>query len=503
MSDDNNFDDFSFPSFDDDKKKKIEGSELSVANNNIDLDKIDWDFSDSVPKKKETFVISIPDSITSEISASSEKFDLDIEEAANAAEALVVSENEPKTISVNSIKAEASRKRADLPDASKAKREEEARKNRKKTIKRRVILGVVGALVGLIIGVVVFLAWYKHYLYTRMEILPSSEATIVDESGNTVNIADLTEETEFEIIEADHVHNFLLIGIDSRSSGRQSWGNSDVNMIMSIDDNAGTIKMISIARDSYAYVPGYSNPMKINAAMAYGGPELLKATIENTLRISIDGYAFVNFYNMSGVIDAVGGVYVYASDAEVYAEHGLNWNLQELNELQGLAPDYQAVNGSGNIWLNGRQAVAYARIRYVGNGDYERSERQVEVLRSLLSQFSNLSVAGKAAAIDDILGLISTNISEDDVTTYAFDFLPSMRNVEIQYLQLPIQGCFNSGMYGSEWSIRPNWNAMIPYVQEFFYGEQREFDEVREIPSSPDYASCPSVDDVNLEDLIH
>ena len=38
-------------------------------------------------------------------------------------------------------------------------------------------------------------------------------------------------------------------------------------------------------------------------------------------------------------------------------------------------------------------------------------------------------------------------------------------------MQLPIEGCFNSGMYGDEWSIRPNWNAMIPYVQEFFYGE--------------------------------
>lgn len=503
MSDDSNFEDFSFPSFDGDKKDSFESKEsrLSAVSNDIDLEKLDWDFSDSaVQKNSETFDISIPDAVTEEISASTEKFDLEI---AEASEAPVVSD-EPKTISVNSIKAEASKKVEVKDESSKGKNDGASNKKRKKVIVRRVILGFVGALVGLLIGVIIFLSWYKHYLYTRMEILPSEEhVTIVDESGNTVNIADLTEETEFEFIEAESVHNFLLIGIDSRSSGRESWGNSDVNMIMSIDDQAGTIKMISIARDSYAYVPGYSNPMKINAAMAYGGPELLKATIENTLRINIDGYAFVNFYNMSGVIDAVGGVYVYASDAEVYAEHGLNWNLQELNELQGLDPSYMAVTNTGNVWLNGRQAVAYARIRYVGNGDYERSERQVEVLRSLLSQFSNLSVSGKAAAIDDILGLIATNISEDDVTTYAFDFIPSMRSVEIQYMQLPIQGCFNSGMYGSEWSIRPNWNAMIPYVQEFFYGEQRDFDQVRDIPSSPQIESCTLVEDVNLEDLIH
>ena len=154
---------------------------------------------------------------------------------------------------------------------------------------------------------------------------------------------------------------------------------------------------------------------------------------------------------------------------------------------------------TGYIWLNGRQAVAYARIRKIDT-DYKRSERQVEVLRSLLSQFLNLSLTGKMAAMDDILGMISTNISPDEITDYAIEFLPSLRNVEIQYLQLPIQGCFNSGMYGGEWSIRPNWNAEIPYVQEFFYGEVTEFDPVEDIPSSPALENCPT--DLVIEDLL-
>lgn len=469
--------------------------------NKNELSKINFDFSSEKNelKVKEEKFPSLEE-LEGEIKANSiDTFGKELEETE-----LIVEEKETKP-STNVKKAKAPAKKEDLEESGFVKKTEpvDPKKNRKKVIKRRVILGIVAALVGLLIGAVLFGLWYKHYLYTRMEIIPTEEsATIVDESGNTVFIADLTEPTEFELITNEGIHNFLLIGVDARGSGRNVRGNSDVNMVMSVDSEAGTIKMISIARDSYAYVPGYSNPMKINAAMAYGGPDLLEATIENMLRIEIDGYAFVNFYNMANVIDAVGGVYVYASESEVYAEHGLNWNLAELNNLQGLDPSYQAVSGSGNLWLNGRQAVAYARIRYVGNGDYERSERQVEVLRSLLSQYSAMSVTSKVAAMDDILGVIATNISEDDVTSYALEFLPSMENVEIQYLQLPIQGCFNSGMYGSEWSIRPNWNAMIPFVQEFFYGEQQAFDAVREIPSSPSLSSCPSLDTVNIEDLI-
>ncbi|HPE28604.1 MAG TPA: hypothetical protein PLM10_07090, partial [Saccharofermentans sp.] len=126
------------------------------------------------------------------------------------------------------------------------------------------------------------------------------------------------------------------------------------------------------------------------------------------------------------------------------------------------------------------------------NGDYERSTRQVEVLRSLLAQFMSLSLTDKAIAMSDILSLISTNISEEDIRSYAIDFLPSLDNLEMQYLQLPFEGFFNSGIYGDEWSIRGNWNMMIPYLQEFLYGYTVEFDEVELPPYVPEDSDCPS-----------
>lgn len=380
----------------------------------------------------------------------------------------------------------------------------DAKKLRKKKI-LKILLWIGVSILGLVCGLIIFGVWYTNYLFSQIDFIEPEQVnqTIVNEVGETVVIKEITETTEIEYIEEETVHNYLLIGIDSRSRNYTEDGTgglSDVNMIMSVDTAKGTIKLVSIARDSYANIPGFNNPAKINSAMSRGGPELLKATVESNLRLTIDGYAYVNFYNMAQVIDAVGGVYINVTKSELYADHGLNDCLREVNALYGYDATYQQVNQTGTIWVNGRQAVAYSRIRYVGNGDYERSERQVEVLRSLLSQFMALSVTGKAAAIDDILSCISTNISQDEITKYAFDFLPSLSNIEIQYMQLPIQGCFNSGMYGDEWSIRPNWNAMIPYVQQFFYGESIDFDRVTDINHAPSDESCP--DDIDLNELM-
>ena len=198
----------------------------------------------------------------------------------------------------------------------------------------------------------------------------------MDELGSTVPLSDVTETTQFEVIQDEPVKNFLLIGIDSRSKNYSSDGKgdrSDITMVMSIDSKNGTIKLISIPRDTYAYFPGYSNPHKINAAMSYGGAELLQATVENCLRIKIDGYAYVNFSHMAQIIDAVGGVYVNMTAGE---KDIANNYIKEMNSNAALISS----TGSGT-WLNGIQAVAYARIRYIGNGEYERQERQVEVLR--------------------------------------------------------------------------------------------------------------------------
>ena len=366
-------------------------------------------------------------------------------------------------------------------------------------LKIRVIGGIIAGLLGVLVGLALFGVWYKDYLLDQItyETTQSNEvATIVNEVGETVALSEVVETTQFSYAQDEPVKNFLLIGIDSRTKKYSSDGKgdrSDVIVVMSIDSKNGTIKLVSVARDSYAYFPGYKTPHKINAAMSYGGPTLLQATVENCLRIKIDGYAYVNFSHMAQIIDAVGGVYVNMSSGE---KKVANQYIRELSKSAALITD----TGNGT-WLNGTQAVAYARIRYVGNGDYERMERQVEVLRSLMQQYMKLSATKKLACMDDILGAIVTNIDRKDIEHYAFDFLPSLQKAEMQYLQLPIDGTVNQGTYGGEWSMRVNWNAIVPYVQEFFYGERFEFDPVKIPPKAPALEKCKT--NIPLEKLVH
>ena len=113
----------------------------------------------------------------------------------------------------------------------------------------------------------------------------------------------------------------------------------------------------------------------------------------------------------------------------------------------------------------------------------------------------NLSASEKLQAIEVVLESIVTDIDQDEIEKMALEFLPSLTDPEIQYLQLPIDGCYNEGMYGDEWSMRINWNAIVPYVQEFFYGTTTDFDEVPIPRYAPDLDDCYT--DIPLEDLVH
>lgn len=383
-------------------------------------------------------------------------------------------------------------------EATKATPKSKSSKKKFNHVKYRVVFGVIAALVGILVGVVCFGVWYKNYLLSKITYetkAPDAVITIVNERGETVPLHAVTQTTRYEYIQAEPVKNYLLIGIDSRSRYYNDSGTgerSDVICVLSVDKTNGTLKLVSIPRDAYALFPGYEHFYKINASMSWNGPDLLVETVESILRIEIEGYAYVNFARMADIVDAVGGVYCDVT----YAEAGdANISIEEVG-----SSDYIYDYGE-HIWLNGTQAVAYARVRHVGNGVYERQERQTEVLRSILDQFMNLSASGKLQAIEVVLESIVTDIDQEEIEKMALEFLPSLTDPEIQYLQLPIDGCYNEGMYGDEWSMRINWNAIVPYVQEFFYGTTTDFDEVPIPRYAPDLDDCYT--DIPLEDLVH
>ena len=377
------------------------------------------------------------------------------------------------------------------------------RKRRKKGTARRAAVRVfmILLLVVLLMGAGIFCV--KEYFLNQMTFVTGAEsATMKNQDGSIVSLTDISAEPTGNSLPAvDGIHNILLIGTDSRSRSYSDDGTgslSDVIMILTVNENDYSLKFTAIQRDCFVYIPGYDDPQKINAAMSYGGPDLLMMVIENHLRIDLEQYAYVDLNHMEQVIDAVGGVTVNVSEDErTNVLGGLNELVVEQNREFGTSSDSHMLYETGDVTLDGRQAVAYARIRHVGNGDYDRSKRQMEVMQSLLSRYSTMGVTKKASVLAKVLSLISTNIPKADIENYALKFLPNMKAAKFDYMQIPAAGYSNEGMYydfksKGEWSIRPNWNGLIPLVQNYMFGQTFSFDPVRKIPEAPTATPTPA-----------
>lgn len=229
----------------------------------------------------------------------------------------------------------------------------------------------------------------------------------------------LAEENETVSSEKGDIYNILLVGTDRRDD---SWnGNSDVIIVATINETAQKLCLTSFMRDLYADIPGYG-VHKINYAYAAGGVETLKATLLSNYQVEVDNYAVVDFSEMAEIIDLTGGVEITVSDAEVDV---LNGYLVSMNAAESSLPC------GGTYLMNGNQAVAYMRIRYVGNNDYERTQRQRNVLRAVFDSASDMDV-------DDIAEFVGKILT---FTDHDFNFLDLMKLTSgiSDYLDYPLE----------------------------------------------------------------
>lgn len=233
------------------------------------------------------------------------------------------------------------------------------------------------------------------------------------------------------------VRNILLIGSDSRTEER---GRADSMIILSVSSLNHTITMTSVMRDSYVSIPGHGTD-KLNAAFAYGGATLLMDTIQNNYCIALDDYICINFQAMAAITDAVGGVTITLTDREAQA---VNEILQsEVNALMGDDPMSDFLPSGGTYVLSGKQALSYARIRYVGNADFERTERQRTVLTQLMQNVKQLSPSAIPALMQDALPTLSTNLSTAELYLWSWKLPYLLASYELQTLRLPADGTYS------------------------------------------------------------
>ena len=219
------------------------------------------------------------------------------------------------------------------------------------------------------------------------------------------------EDTKREPFKEAGVKNILLIGNDSRNA--DEGGRSDAMILVSISSRTNSIHLTSLLRDIYVDIPGHDGN-RLNAAYAYGGPELLMETLEENFDIEVNRYMLVNFQAFANLVDAVGGVDLELSNEEVQYVNGY---LVEYNQLEGRAEgtDYLDSSLSGKIHLNGPQALAYCRNRYIGS-DFARTERQRKVVAAAVKNAPFALVTNGSELIEGVMSNITTNLTKTELS---------------------------------------------------------------------------------------
>ena len=315
-------------------------------------------------------------------------------------------------------------------------------KHKKQMSKKTKIIITISIILALLVGSVVF-----GYFYVRSKIYSNSD------------ISDITTEDSFE--EVPGITNILLIGTDARDLNERA--RSDSIIIATIDNNTKKLKLSSIMRDTFVDIPGYGE-QKINAALALGGPELLIKTIKENFNFTLDKYVMVNFWGFEDIIDGIGGIEVDVKDYEI----------PEINKYIGEVRDVKSppLTTPGLQHLDGQQALAYARIRKVGNGSYERTERQRRVLDIVAEKMMDVSVVKYPGLLYDLLPSVKTNIEPLTLLNYAYT-VSKFGELKFEQLQIPATELSQGGLYRNKgWVLLTDKEQNGKILNDFIYNDK-------------------------------
>lgn len=245
--------------------------------------------------------------------------------------------------------------------------------------------------------------------------------------GPSVNESDVNwgEMVTTLLGDSDDVVNILLIGQDRREG--ESRARSDSMILVTINKDTKSIVLTSFLRDLYVQIPGYSSN-RLNAAYAWGGMELLNATLEQNFGIYVDGNIEVDFNQFAEIVDMLGGV-----EMELRSDEANYINKDIGGSLTG-----------GTQQLTGNQALAYARIRKLdADGDFSRTERQRKVINALLEKVKDSSLMTLLGIVNDVLPMVTTDMTNSQILGHAASLFPLLSKATVTSQRIPADGAYS------------------------------------------------------------
>lgn len=245
-------------------------------------------------------------------------------------------------------------------------------------------------------------------------------------------------DNEVEIKNGDPF-SVLILGVDEREDDA---GRSDTMIVMTANPELGTIKMLSIPRDTRTEIVGNDTTEKINHAYARGGIPMAVATVENFIDLPIDYYVKVNMEGFLDIIDALGGVTI-------------------VNDMELTYQDYYFPEGE--VTLTGEQALIFSRIRYEDpRGDFGRQIRQKQLIEAIMKKGSSVTAFWKFDSIFDALG---ENIQTNFTLSQMLELKNKYNDMNQKIEQLNFEN--GTGKYiGEYWYYIPDEKEVSTFSQQ-------------------------------------
>ncbi|WP_102691965.1 LCP family glycopolymer transferase [Rummeliibacillus pycnus] len=262
--------------------------------------------------------------------------------------------------------------------------------------KRRILKWVVSIVMLLIIGI----SGMAFSMYNSFSAnLRETHVTIHrDQSKQRVKPISFEQKDPLSI---------LLLGVDGRTGES---GRSDTIIVLTVNPNTKTTKMLSIPRDTYTEIVGHNTTDKLNHAYAFGGIQMSMDSVEHLLNIPIDYVAEINMDGFSDMIDAVGGITVTSNRA--FEQNGYHFKV-------------------GTNRLDGKAALAFIRNRHDDpEGDFGRQNRQRQVISGLIKEAASVNSLFNYKNIFNSLGKnVQTNLTFSEIMKLSQNYKDSISNI--------------------------------------------------------------------------
>ena len=301
--------------------------------------------------------------------------------------------------------------------AQKGKRS--ASRRRKRPLLKR--LGTAAVL--FVIAALVITGFAGAKAYKRVEAaLDSLQRVDIGTSREELFISD----EAYDALKGTNTINIALFGKDVEDDGYQR---SDSILILSINKSTGDMKLVSVQRDTYVPLPYHEDLYKINSGYFFGSDALEVKTLNMNLDMNIARFVTVDMQALSELVDALGGVELNISEEERVE---LNRYLDDINyRLGGTFSPY--IEFPGVHLCDGRQALTYARIRSLGNSDFDRTARQRvlmnAIFKKLMGALSSRNFRLLFRVMDAMGPHITTNLTNAEIFELMWKVMRGTKNL--------------------------------------------------------------------------